>query len=230
MKKLLRETKKNKDFVTFKNRVKLNKTVFYVEVIPYSIAGVKGRLAFCFNEKKSQALKKSRYDEITHAKEMLSEGKKIKAGLEKFFRSDGRVIMKNIKEIEELDGYCAIFTTASLSKENMVKMYFDKDIVKKAFQGMKGVINLNPIRHWLYNRVIPHVFLCYLSYLLLSILKMKLKKIGISPYQALKEVDSLYKVYVRDKKKNFKFHKIVALNKKQEKILKSIGHKLDKID
>ncbi len=33
-------------------------------------------------------------------------------------------------------------------------------------------------------------------------------------------VDTLYKVYLKDKKKKFKFHKIVALNKKQEKIIK----------
>lgn len=226
LKKLLRTTIKNSDFVTLKNRVKLNKTVFYVEVIPYSIAGIKGRLAFCFNESKSRILKEARYDEIMHAKKMLSEGKEIKDGLEKFFRPDGRLVMRNVKAAEELDGYSAIFTTTSLSKENIIKMYFDKDLVEKAFQTMKGVTNLRPIRHWLYNRVISHVFLCYLSYLLLTILKIKLKKLEISPLRALKEVETLYKVYLKDRKKNFEFHKIVALNKSQEKIIKAVGKNL----
>ncbi len=225
-KKLLRSTIRNTDFVSFKNRVKLNKTVFYVELIPYSIAGIKGKLVFCFNEKKSRILKEAHYDEITHAKKMLSGGKDIKDGIEKFVRQDGRLIMRNVKAAEELDGYSAIFTTTSLSKENIVKMYFDKDLVEKAFQNMKGIINLRPIRHWLYNRVIAHVFMCYLAYLLLSILKIKLEKIEIKPLQALKEVDTLYKVYLKDKKKDFKFHKVVALNKTQEKIIKAVGKKL----
>ena len=35
-----------------------------------------------------------------------------------------------------------------------------------------------------------------------------------------------YKVYLKDKKKDFKFHKVVALNKTQEKIIKAVGKKL----
>jgi transposase len=226
LKKILHDTISNKNFLNIKNRVKLNKTVFYVEIIPYSIAGIKGKLAFCFNERKSRILKESRYDEIVEAKKLLLEGKNIKDGLEKFITKDGKLIMGNIKAAEELDGYSAIFTTEKLSKENIVKMYFDKDLIEKAFQNMKGVINLRPIKHWLFNRVISHVFICYLSYLLLSILKIKLEKIEIKPLQALKEIDTLYKVYLKDKKKNFKFEKIVSLTKIQEKIIKAVGAKL----
>lgn len=226
LKKLLRNTIKNKKFVTFKNRIKLNKTIFYVEVIPYSIAGINGKLAFCFNERKSRTLKESRYDEIAYAKTMIAEGKEIKEGLKRFFRKDGRLIMQKVKFAEELDGYSAIFTTAPLSKENIIKMYFDKDLVEKAFQNIKGIVSLRPIRHWLSNRVISHVFICYLAYLLLSILKMKLKKLELTPTQALKEVDTLYKVYLKDKKKDFRLQKIVALNKIQEKIMRAVGKKL----
>ena len=68
--------------------------------------------------------------------------------------------------------------------------------------------------------------MCYLSYLLLSILKIKLAKIDITPLQALREVNTLYKVYLKDKKKNFKFKKIIALNKIQEKIVKAVGKNL----
>jgi len=150
----------------------------------------------------------------------------IKEGIEQFVRPNGKVLMKNVKSAEELDGYSAIFTTTTLPKKDIVKFYFDKDLVEKAFQSMKGVINLRPIRHWLSNRVISHVFLCYLAYLLLSILKIKLEKIDIKPLQALKEVDTLYKVYLKDKRKNFKFHKVVAMNKNQEKIIRAVGKKL----
>ncbi len=93
----------------------------------------------------------------------------------------------------------------------MVRVYFDKDLIEKAFQNLKGVIKIQPIRHWLYHRVIAHVFICYLAYLLLSLLKLRLKKIEMSPVEALRELDSLYKVYLRDEKKNFKVSRLVAL-------------------
>jgi transposase len=63
----------------------------------------------------------------------------------------------------------------------MVSTYFDKDLVEKSFRSLKGVIKLRPIRHWLYNRVIAHIFICYLAYLLLSLLKYRLNKIEVSP-------------------------------------------------
>jgi len=108
-----------------------------------------------------------------------------------------------------------------------MRLYFqDKDNVEKAFQSLKGVVRLRPIRHWLYSRVTAHIFICYLSYLLLSILKMKLKTLGMSPDKALKELDSLYKVYISDKVKGFKLERIVALSKNQEKILKTIDKSL----
>lgn len=227
LKKLLRPIIKDKNFAEFKNRVRLKKkTVFYVESRRHKIGSVKGRLAFCFNEQRRRDQKESRYDEITYAQELLEQGKAIKPGVSKYFDSDGKLLMRRVHEAEEFDGYSAIFTTTSFSRHQMVKVYFDKDLVEKAFQSLKGVVRLRPVRHWLYNRVIAHVFVCYLSYLLLSLLKIKLEKLGMSPMEALKELDTLYKVYLRDPKKGFKLERVVALNKKQEKILKAIDKRL----
>ena len=103
--------------------------------------------------------------------------------------------------------------------ETMVK-------AEKAFQSLKGIIKIQPIRHWLYNRVTAHVFICYLAYLLLSLLNLRLKPLETSPVEALRELDSLYKVYMRDSKKGFKLARMVALSKKQEKILRTIEKRL----
>jgi transposase len=227
LKKLLKSLVAKGDFVEFKNRVRLKKkTVFYVKTCRHQIGRIKGKLVFCFNERRKQKNKESRYDEITYAQELLKQGKAIKPGMEKFFNSSGKLLMKHVREAEENDGYSAIFTTTALSKEQMVKFYFDKDLVEKAFQSLKGVVRLRPIRHWLYNRVIAHVFICYLSYLLLSLLNIKLKIIEMTPAEALKELDTLYKVYLRDPKKGFTVQRTVALNKKQEKILRTIDKNL----
>lgn len=216
----------SEDFLKYSNRVRSNKTVFYTIVKPYSLGGIKGKLAFCFNERLRRDIRESRYDEIAHAQKQLEMGKVLKPGMEKFFGRDGRLLTSNLEKAEQFDGYSCIFTTARLSKEEMIRLYFDKDLVEKAFQSLKGVIKLQPIRHWLYNRVTAHVFICYLSYLLLSLLNLRLRPLEMSPVEALRELDSLYKVYMRDKKKGFKLTRMVALSKKQEKILRVIDKRL----
>lgn len=210
-----------------KKRVKLNESVFYVYDISYKIGDISGKLLICYNEQKKKDLRESRYDEIINAQELFKSRKPIKDGLRKFLHNNGSLNHKAIEKAEEFDGYSFIFSTKQMTNKEIMRLYFqDKDNVEKAFQSIKGVIKLRPIRHWLYNRVTAHIFICYLSYLLLSILKMKLKPIDISPTKALKELDSLYKIYIKDKEKGFKLERIVALTKKQEKILAIIDKSL----
>lgn len=166
-------------------------------------------------------LRESRYDEVTHAQILAKQGKKMKPGFEKYFDAHGELISEKLKKEEEFDGYSVVFTTASLSPEEIVRIYFDKDVVEKCFQNLKGIIRVRPIRHWLYNRVNSHVFVYYLSYLLLSLLKMKLRKLKISPVEALRELDTMYKVYMHDEQKGFKIARVVRLIKKQEFIRQS---------
>ena len=55
----------------------------------------------------------------------------------------GNVLDKELEKIEEFEGYFCIFTTkASLPKFDMVSIYFDKDLVEKAFRSLKGVVKL----------------------------------------------------------------------------------------
>lgn len=214
------------EFIHINNRVKLGKTIFYVITIPFNVEDVEGTLAICFNEQQRRLLRESRYDEIEYARQLIANGKVIKPGIEKFFARDGCVRNEALRDAEEFDGYSCIFSTAKLEKDDIVRLYFDKDVVEKAFHTIKGITRLQPVRHWLYNRVIAHVFICYLSYLLLSILQYRLKKIGMSAEEALTELDSMYKVYLRDAKKGFRISRVVTLSKKQEMILKTINKRL----
>ena len=228
LKKKLRPFTKKKNFTCIDNRVKCNKTIFYVLTIPYKIGTVKGTLALCYNRRKAIDLRESRYDEIHNAQELLAKKKQIKIGLEIFFDKKGRLIKEELKKAEEFDGYFCLFTTRKLSKNEMIRLYFDKDIVEKAFRCLKGITQLRPIRHWLYNRVTAHVMICYLSYALLILLKQYLKKLNISPEKALQHLDSMYKVYMKDTKKNFKISRIVTLTKIQKDILRAVDKKLIK--
>ncbi|MFH1707339.1 MAG: hypothetical protein ABIF71_05415, partial [Planctomycetota bacterium] len=66
-------------------------------------------------------------------------------------------------------------------------------------------------------------FICYLSYLLLSLLNYHLRDEDVSPEEALRELETMYKVYMKDPKKDFRISRGVTLNKKQERILKIIS-------
>lgn len=212
-------------FIHINNRIRLRKNIFYVETVPYSIGDVTGTLAICFNEQHRRELRESRYDEILNAQKLIQQGKSIKNGLEKYF-SKSDINDQVVKAAEEFDGYSCIFSTQEMSKEEIVKIYFDKDLIEKAFRTIKGITRLQPIRHWLYNRVVAHVFICYVAYLLLSLLEHSLRKIEITAEEALRELDSMYNVYLRDTKKDFRVSRIVTLSKKQETILKAIDRKL----
>ena len=76
------------------------------------------------------------------------------------------------------------------------------------------------MRFWLANRVREHIFICYLAYLLLSVLAYRLKESGMSAVNAL---ESMYKIYITDPKSKNKFVKTVILSKKQEEILKKVN-------
>ena len=60
-----------------------------------------------------------------------------------------------MKKAEEFDGYSCIFCPLKryTNGKEMIQLYFDKDVVEKAFRTLKGITNLRPIRHWLYDRV-----------------------------------------------------------------------------
>ena len=210
----------------YENYVPLKDSVFYVVTRRYEIGGVRGELALCFNAQQKRKLKESRYRERQEAQDLLNNGEAIKSELEKFFDKRGHLIKSTLTEAEEFDGCSCIFCTRHLPKEEMIRLYFDKDLVEKAFHSIKGITNLQPIRHWLSNRVKAHVFICYLSYLLLSLLKYRLKKVKVSPQVALRELETMYKVYLRDSKKGFTLSRVVTLTKKQERILKAINKKL----
>lgn len=214
--------------VRLSNRVRLNKTIFSVRSVPHRLQTVAGTLALCLNEQQRRDLRESRYDEIVNAQARLKQHQTIQHGLAKYFDGQGDLIHNAVQAAEEFDGYSCLFSTQRLSRQEMVRLYFDKDLVEKAFRSIQGVTRLQPVRHWLYNRVLAHGAIGYLAYLLLSLLKFRLKALGISPEAALRELDTMYKVYLRAPKKAFRIARVVTLSKKQEQILRAIAPRLTK--
>lgn len=214
------------ELVRVGNRVHVNQSKFYCREKKFTHGSSQGRLIICFNRKRAQLQEESRFDEIEAAQVRLAKNKTVKPEILRYFGKDGRLLNARLIEAKKLDGISLIFSNTRISMDEIVKGYFDKDVVEKSFQALKGVVNLRPIRHWLYNRVEAHVFICYLACLLLSVLKDKVRHLEISPIKAIQDLDGLYRVYLQDPKSGFKLGKLVALTKNQEKILAAVDKRL----
>jgi transposase len=208
------------------HRQRVGQTIFYTRLRPYQVDGVRGTLALCLNERLQRDLRESRRDEILQAQSWLARGQRIKSGLERFFDRRGQLLPATLAAAEEYDGYSCVFCTRSLPPDQMLSLYFNKDLVEKAFRSLKGITQLRPIRHWLADRVRAHVFLCYLAYLLLALLQYRLRATEFTAESALAELGTMYKVCLRDRKQVFRLSRTVALTKKQEIILRTIDRKL----
>src|SRR5712691_5892755 len=135
------------------HRQRVGHTVFYTCLRPYQLDGVRGKLTLCLNERQQRDARESRRDEVLQAQKLLAQGKSIKPGLERFFDCRAHLLATKLAEAEEFDGYSCVFCTRRLPQNKMLALYFDKDLVEKAFRSLKGITQLRPIRHWLAERV-----------------------------------------------------------------------------
>lgn len=119
-------------------------------------------------------------------------------------------------------GYSLIFHNTILKPVEVVKKYFDKDIIERSFRTMKGDVQLHPIRLWLPQRINAHIKICYLSMCLLSLIKFRCRKITASTSEIIQEMQSVYKVNLKHSKTKQTFTKIVTLSNNQKNILKAL--------
>jgi len=126
------------------------------------------------------------------------------------------------KEKVKFLGYSLVYHTTGDEAKEVVKMYFEKDVVEKAYRDIKSVINLNPVRKHRISRIRAHVKICYLAYAIYSYINMKMKPLGISAVSALEQLQNVYKVDLHLKDKNIKWSKTVTLKKIQAQILEKL--------
>jgi hypothetical protein len=123
------------------------------------------------------------------------------------------------EEVARYLGYSLIYHDTGLSEREVVRAYFEKDIVERAFKQLKGVLDLRPVRVWLKSHIEAHVKVCYLAYAILSLLNYKVRKLGITGAEALDLLRTGYRVYLTDEKSGFKWDSLVTLKKIQEDIV-----------
>lgn len=86
-------------------------------------------------------------------------------------------IAESIEKAKKYNGLFIISTTEiSLSGEDILKIYREKDIIEKAFRTIKSEIDLRPFYLSSDESVTGYVFICALAYQVRSILRFLLKK------------------------------------------------------
>ena len=138
------------------------------------------------------------------------------------------VMKKSLNFNKDLDssfdiGYSLVYHNTEYSSEEVIKNYFDKDMVERAFRHIKGVLNLRPIRVWLNNHIEGHIKICYLAYAILSLMNFKLKKLKISAVEALNSLKHGYKVNLKDNSSGFEWSIHVPLEPRQKRVLEKLG-------
>jgi len=216
------------DIATLSNRVRLSTQILYAKGFAFDVYGQKGKLVICSNEKERAVLKELRYDEIENAISRWEKGLEVKEQVKRYVNRN-RINQHAVSRAELTDGLYALFSTnPSLSTEEIVRTYFQKDKIEKAFKCLKGMIKVRPVRHWLSDRVRAHVFICYLSYALFSVLDWKLKSAGLemSIEQALDLLENLYRVKIYDPETGNSFVKHTPMSKQQESVFKAVNKEL----
>jgi transposase len=225
IKDFVKDIKEKRDLLNFKNRIRLKKSVFYCTKRKFKHGSVEGYAVICYNEEMARFNKEKLLDDINKAKEFIEKDKPIPDYLKKYFK-DKSIDENKIKEDLEFEGYFMLFSTKDMSIDNIVRQYFDKDKVEKAFRCLKSSLGIRPVKHWLEERVKAHVFICYLSYLLISLLESKLSKKEISSANALDKLSTAYKIHLKNKRLKNEFTKIVTISNEQKEIIKAVDKKI----
>lgn len=129
------------------------------------------------------------------------------------------------KKDEELRyvGFSLIYHNTELEAAQAVRIYYEKDVIERAFKKMKGVLALRPVRVWRKEQVEGHVRVCYIAYAVLSLLDYHCKRLGYSVLDVLDKLKTGYKVYLRDRSSDQTWETSVVLEKKLLDLLKELG-------
>lgn len=127
------------------------------------------------------------------------------------------------KEEAKYMGYSLIYHTTTMQAREVVRMYFEKDIVEKAYRELKSTVGLHPVRKYRMNRIKAHVKICYLAYVILSYIQYRVKPKQLSATYVLEQLQCIYKVRLESQKDNLIWDKVVTLKNEQKKILQLLG-------
>jgi len=83
---------------------------------------------------------------------------------------------EGMREAEMLDGKYWLVTTLKASPKEVLEIYRSRDAIERAFRITKETIRIRPIWNRKEEHIKAHLFICFLAYLLLSLLELQIRK------------------------------------------------------
>jgi transposase len=105
-----------------------------------------------------------------------------------------------IKEEEILDGRYWLMTTLEVSPKGVLDLYRSRDAVERGFRITKETIKIRPIWNRTEQHIKAHLFVCFIAYLLYSLLEIEARK-QIAGITSVKMLDKL-KILTRRAKRD----------------------------
>ncbi len=212
-------------------RMAKDKGIYHKDEIG-TLYGQECKIVITIDPKKRNHARVSR-DLLLHTLEHESEKEDI-ARLKKKLRplvvpSRGRRGYKIDSNAESLarqcDGRSLFFCTdTGMSGEDIVRTYFQKDHVEKAFRFLKKDACLTPVRYQLPGRVESYLSVVnFLAYELIAgvLWKLRTQKIEIGFEELMEEADKIYEIEMASKGK--KIYRWTHMTKNIEKLFKPFG-------
>ena len=138
----------------------------------------------------------------------------------------GRRGYQTIESEEELarrlDGRSLFFSTdVSMSGKYIIRTYFQRDHIEKAFRFLRGDASLSPVKYQLPERIEAYLTVVnFISYELIAAILWKIEKhkIGVSYEELIEEASKIYEVELTSKDK--KIYRWTHISKDIEKMIK----------
>ncbi len=103
---------------------------------------------------------------------------------------------KGMREAEMLDGKYWLVTTLNVSPKKVLETYRSRDAIECAFRITKETIKIRPIWNRKEEHIKAHLFICFLAYLLISLLEIEVRKVE-PDLTAVKALDHMARVTER---------------------------------
>lgn len=142
-----------------------------------------GRYIVCYNPKEQELeFKKRQFFKLHLRKKIATAHTKewiIKNGYKKYVDFEGEITLneEKLRDESQYDGKWVLLTNSALDSRDVALYYKGLWQIEASFRDLKQDLETSPIYHYKQRRIIAHIFVSFLSLLLKTILKKKIRQI-----------------------------------------------------
>lgn len=176
-------------------------------------------------------MKKNRKKGLEALENKVKSGKLTKKninnkGYNKYLKIEGKTTIsvdyEKYKNDGVWDGLKGYITNTKLSKDEVIKQYYNLWNVEKTFRISKSDLEIRPIYHQLKRRIESHICIAFAACKIYKELErqLKLKQSKLSPEKAIDIIKTIYKVSFETPYSTKVYKRLIIKNEEQKEIIK----------